>query len=285
MEADVRTCLSCSLYETNPELFDRDEPRMRLPIWFGPKTEEESIWNIIRSFAKVICSGQSLWWFDMWGGWYQTDKIMDTLAKMREEYARQMQTPFRSKSEVAVVLDEMSSYALKNSYFTKVHYQQLVTMGNTGAPYDLLLKSCVNIENLQKYKCIIYIAPYSIENDAELLQELSQQGKIVVLTGKKYNICGENIHNIADSLTETELREYLKKANVHIYSEKSALIYAMEGYISITACEDGEYVLQLDKECLLENLFGQEKYFSTEQKVVLQLRKNQTLFFKIKDRA
>ena len=219
----------------------------------------------------------------MWGGWYKTKKMMSILAKMREESVMQMRESFVSKSEVAIVLDEMSSYALKNSYFTKVHYQQLVTMGNTGVPYDLLLKSCVNIDNLQKYKCIIYIAPYTLEKDEGLLQTLSQQGKTVVLTGRKYNIYGENIHNVPDSLSEAELREYFEKANVHIYSKKSALIYAMEGYVSITACTDGEYVLHLDKECLLENVFEEESYFTTEQKVMLPLRKNQTLFFKIKD--
>lgn len=64
-------------------------------IWFGPETEEESIWNLQRTYAKVLASGNAFWWFDMWGGWYKTEGIMQFMKKALAEY-QNCSRPFES---------------------------------------------------------------------------------------------------------------------------------------------------------------------------------------------
>jgi hypothetical protein len=279
MEADVRTNLTLPLYETNPELFDKDEPRMHLPVWFGPKTEEESCWNITRCFARVFCYGQALWWFDMWGGWYKSEKMMSLLEKMKALYQTQWDMPFVSVSEVAVILDEKASFLLSNDHFLKTHYCQLVELGSTGVPYDLLLNGCVNAEQLQRYKCVIFIAPY--EPDALLLGQLARQGKTVALTGKNYGDPGENVIVTADSLSFDSLISLFQKAGVHRYVDKKALIFVRNGFLSITAAEDDCYALSLKGDGVLTGVFDGEKHESHARQVLLSLRKNQTKFFKV----
>ena len=86
MEADIRTCETKGLFEYPENYADRNNERMNGAIWFGPETEEESIWNLQRTYAKVLASGNAFWWFDMWGGSYKTEGIMHFMKKALAEY-------------------------------------------------------------------------------------------------------------------------------------------------------------------------------------------------------
>lgn len=42
------------------------------PVWFGPDTEQGSLDILKMHFARLLLKGQAGWWFDMWGGWFDT---------------------------------------------------------------------------------------------------------------------------------------------------------------------------------------------------------------------
>ncbi len=283
LEADVRTFQTKSLYDSMPSAVDKNNERMYAPIWFGPKTEEESIWNLVRSFGKVLTSGNAFWWFDMWGGWYNTPKMLEFMNEARRIYLSALKKPFKRATEVAVVLDEDASYGMNTLYYGQTYGEQLVCVGDAGVPYDLYLKGDFSFETLKQYKCVFYLAPLELTSkDIELIKRLDELGITVVLTGRDYNVNGEHIFIPNKALVEKEIREYYKSANVHIYLEKTGLIFANADFISITAAEDGEYMLSMPKECVLCGFFEQESYSTQHNMIKIAFRKNQSKLFAIK---
>lgn len=86
MEADVRTHLTKHLHDTRPDMLDRNLPYFNLPVFFGPKTEKQSMNNILRIFSKILISQHPFWWFDMWGGWYKSEAYMKLHTRLFEIY-------------------------------------------------------------------------------------------------------------------------------------------------------------------------------------------------------
>ena len=99
----------------------------------GPRTEEESIWHLTRAFEKVFISRNAYWWFDMWGGWYNTPNMLDFMKTSRDVYVSAMQEQTESIVEVAVVLDQEASYGMSKAYCAKTYYQQLMWLGDAVA--------------------------------------------------------------------------------------------------------------------------------------------------------
>ncbi len=107
MEADVRTCYTKLLSETNIELFTKDTLRdyYDASIFLGAKTEEASVWNILRSFSKIMIAQNAFWWFDMWGGWYKSERMMTLMADLKKLYDKEIFAQKERKCDFAVVLD------------------------------------------------------------------------------------------------------------------------------------------------------------------------------------
>ena len=264
MEADIRTCETKGLYDYPENYVDRDNERMSGEIWFGPKTEEESIWNLQRTFAKVLTAGTAFWWFDMWGGWYKTDNMMQFMQKALVEY-HDCKRPFQSASEIAVILDQESSYGLNTRCFREKVYNCLLELGSIGAPHDLYLKGLVSKEQLESYKLVLYIAPYELTlDDNELIKALSNSGKLVVT-----------------SVAVDKLQEYCKQAEVHIYSDKTSVVYANNQYLCILAAKDDSYTLAMQQDCALQCFLTDEIYYTKDKKLTMSLRKNESKFFRI----
>ncbi len=281
IEADIRTFKTKSLCVTFPLLVDSNNSRMSLPVWHGPKTETESIWNLKRAFSKILTSDNAFWWFDMWGGWYDSFEMKQFMQKALQVYSSALGMPYNSASEVAVVLDEETSYGTSEDDFYLLNYKQLIALSNAGAPYDLLLKGDFSVDELSRYKCVIYLAPLKITGvDNSIISCLLKDGKTVIVTGKKTeNSQTEIFYN--DFLSETDLRKVYKQAAVHVYTDKTSLIFANQRYVAITAAFDDVYELELPENHTLISVFDEEKYITLNKKIKLKLKKGQCELFEI----
>lgn len=218
----------------------------------------------------------------MWGGWYNTPNMFAFMKKSRALYTEAMQTPMRSVSELAVVLDEEASYGMGKPYYGKTYYQQLMWLGDAGAPYDLYLKGEFSAEDLKDYKCVLYLAPFEIsDKDKEVISCLSENGITVVCTGKPYTLVGKNVQVSKEVLLESALRTLYAKAGVHTYLDKTGLLYANGRFVCVTASEDGEYTLTMPNDCTLTDVFGGERYITVNKKVCIVIQKNQSILFEV----
>ena len=53
----------------------------RAGIWLGPDSVEDSVSNLMRTSARVLTGMNGIWWFDMFGGWFDHPKMMEFIKK------------------------------------------------------------------------------------------------------------------------------------------------------------------------------------------------------------
>ncbi len=282
IEADVRTCKTKPLYESAPHLvtertqkeyFDR-------PVWKGPNDYEDSINNILRSFSKVFISRIAFWWFDMWGGWYKGKKFTSLMSRMRKLYNAEIDRETFNNCEVAVILDQNTSYYVADRIFYGGVYNQFVELGFLGAPYSIFLLDKFDKKIADKYKMLIFTAPRTItEKQEEIIKSAIEKGKTILFTGDEN---GDNEIGAKACFDRNELKTHAINANVHLYSYGNT-VYANNRYVSVTASEncnsETEVVMPFD--CRLKS-FMDGKVYETENKTVkLKTKPNKTYLLEI----
>ena len=261
LEADVRTWKTQPLYDTNPELMSGEKTvrYFKHPVFFGPETERESLWVLLRSFAKVLISGNAFWWFDMWGGWYASSAMMEMLSRMRALYERAFfgDGGKEYSAELAVILNEEASYLTPADVFRPLSYQQLSLLGFTGAPY------------------VLYLA-----QDGESLAQSNAKATLKILCEKGENtlLYKDTVLAKKNAFTQQELTEHLRCAGVHIYSEGN-IVYANTRFVALTATSEGMQTLTMPTECKLQAFTDGKIYEGKE--FTFEMSINQTELFEV----
>jgi len=240
-ENDTRTHLSFPVNNT---------PWYTSPIWFGP--EKATAMDVIKLHAaRALINRHAAWWFDMWGGWFAEDEYMAILQKIRELFVESQTLPMGSVTEVAVFVDEEAYARLPDtSVSLPVCYQFRETLGIMGTPYDMYLASDAP-SVMAKYKAIISLNPISSPINDRLATLAREMDKPYL------EICGKNV-----AISSHELRDFLRKAYVHIWCERDAVIYANERYVFLHTVEDGTYALNTQRNCALQDVFTGEIFDS-----------------------
>ena len=261
LEADVRTYKTKALYETNPALMSGENTvnYFKAPVFMGPTTEKETIWNLLRSFSKVLLSKNAFWWFDMWGGWYDSPKMIKFMQAVRQLYQVEMGRSTKKIAELAVVLDEKASYGISDEYFFQTHYHQLVELGFLGFPYDIY--HIADVEKIKhSYKALLYLAP----------SQEDFKGNILLSNDDKIESRGK--------FSAQEIRAFLLKHNTHVWSE-SNIVYANERFVCVTATKEGEVKLVMPKACTIRAFTSGVTYIGKE--FVFDFEYNQTELFEV----
>ncbi|MBQ9112778.1 MAG: hypothetical protein IJY08_04275, partial [Clostridia bacterium] len=274
IECDIRTYLTTSIQETRPGEYPDDiySTNNGTSVWAGPPTAELSREALRKSFAHQITKASAIWWFDMWGGWYDDPLLMNELAEMKKIY----DTDFHSdKSDLllanVVFFADEQSYA--NMLTGSPHIGSIkaarTAMGKTGVPYD----SCM-VEDaehvLQNYKAAVF--PFSLPSEAgKHAMELCEKMGIPYLT------------TTADhcELTVDEIREFYKANGIHFYTEEKDIVYVGNGYIGLHSAVGGTKRLHLPHTCTVSSIFGAELPTQTSDCIEFELKENATALFAI----
>ncbi len=263
LEADVRTHKTKYLADTNPELMsgERTVQYHRAPVFKGPETEKESLWVMLRSFAKVLCSKNAFWWFDMWGGWYDTPAMMELVKRALAAYRVAMNEKIDGVSRLAVVLDERAYERGSNEYFTRTTSAQLEEIGYLGAPYDLYLATDMTDSQKAAYDGILYIADTKNQ----------RKGNTLVLKN------GARIER-ESAFTAEDLGRCLQSVGVPIYSAGN-IVYANAKFVAITAKVGGRVALKLPFACKIKAFTDGKEYQGKE--FIFEMESNQTELFEM----
>ncbi|MBR5507795.1 MAG: hypothetical protein IKV88_07105 [Clostridia bacterium] len=211
-ENDIRTHLSRPI---------SDHPNYTLPIWYG-HDKDTVIEQMKLAFSRAMLHGYGLWWFDMWGGWYDDSQYMELIHKMSQICEKGMDTP---DVEVAVYVDENSIVKTENadSQLQKVFR----SVGLCASPYDAYLIS--DFENtFEKYKACIFVELAKTRPLEECIKKAQMSSKEVLI-----------INDIVP--TENELYQWLKDAGIVSPINCPGVVYRGEKYISFYTSSDGEY--------------------------------------------
>lgn len=266
-ECDIRTHLTKPLSQKDPST----DPYglLEAPVWQPRASKYQAINEIRKSFARQLIKGNALWWFDMWGGWYADEDIMNEMAVYKTIYEQSItDTDRSSKAEVAVFVDESAYKYLTDGSLRNIFHSQRSELGLMGTPYDIF--DVYDFEEVYKnYKAVILLSNAKTTN-----------------MEKAINLCKENnvpfimTSSIKEKFTVNELRAFCKTNGVHIYCETDDIIYVNENYICIYAVNAGEKTLELGRTRNVSELLGGAYQNSTDT-VTVEMQKGETKLFRL----
>lgn len=267
-ECDIRTHLTKPLYERAPE-YDEGK-NLNAPIWNGLENEAQSVSMIRKSFCRQLIKGNGFWWFDMWGGWYNSPTLLAEMRQMHEIYAGSLSAANRaSVAEVGVFVDESAYKHLTEGAIRGTAFNARQPLGYLGAPYDLY--DVNDFESVyQKYKAIVFLSDCKTERMSKALA-LCRQNKIRYLTTS----------DVKKTFSVKELRAFCKTQGVHIFCSSDDIVYVNENFIAIHAVTAGSKTLTLNGVYAYRALLGGDGLQGSGERIAIQMNENETVLFQI----
>ena len=273
IECDVRTYLTKAIQDVRPGEYADDMYRTGdgATVWVGPPTVDLSREALRKCFAHQITKGSAIWWFDMWGGWYDDPTLMKELLDMKHIYDNGLIKPCKSPSnEVVFFADECGYARLFNSspQLNGIHTTRLA-MGNTGVPYDIFMAEDAE-HILANYKAAIFPMPVASDAGRRAMRLCEKMG-IPYLTATTDHY----------ELTVDEMRNFYKTNGIHFYSEENDVVYVGNGHIGLHSAVGGKKRLHFPRTCTISPIFGTELSTQTTDCIEFELKKNSTVLFAI----
>ena len=159
VEADVRTCLTRFMKETMPFAVP-DNPAYEQAVWLGPATLPQSLGVMAKVFARCLTGNTALWWFDMWGGWYDDPAMLDLIRRTNRLYTAVMgRGGCQPATEIAVVVSEeaYACFRRESPVMRQAVYEQRLELGFLGAPYHAYLLEDLARMPVDPYKLILFL--------------------------------------------------------------------------------------------------------------------------------
>lgn len=258
-------------------------PAGKTGIPLGPneqwKNTAESVAGIKREFSLSLIENCALWWFDMFGKFYDAPAVMNTLKRFVEIWNEFSDTSRTPAAQVAIIADPQSALYLDQSdtRVNELYYLLRAELGRMGTPYRCYSTSDIPHIDWARYKLIIFPALYCVDTKlhSRLMQYICKADRTVVwvdrpgvINGKQYNLSNVNSltgllpsgeitkTNMNDwtsvlsplgGLTRKALRQIAKNAGVHIYCNSHEPIYASDDLLAIHTSNGGERVFKLPR--------------------------------------
>jgi beta-galactosidase len=277
VECDIRTHITKRMQESRPgkypdNIYTLTDENGNKTAWCGPPTKELSLSAIRKAYIHQLTKGSGVWWFDMWGGWYEDKDIMEDLKKMKEiaESSKNKNSDNFPEAEVVMFIDEKAY--LNNPRQSEFCHSVNITrieMGNTGIPFDLCMVEDAK-KVLHKYKSAIFTAPLP-----------SESGKKAIELCKELNIPYLETTTKKPFFKKNELREILISNDVHCYNAQDNVIYCGNGFLGIHTVNDGEVKITLQNKYKIKSLFGTDSPDCETDAITFSMKKHDTAIFEL----
>ncbi len=182
-EGDTRTSLTTRLGEKLPQA-EPDNTYYKIGGWVAPDFDC-AIGDLKRTSCLALTGHAGLWWFDMWGGWFDHPEYKKILKKHQELSRKQTEGPIRA--EIAVIVDEGGVKHFQSPETLRYAVKrQLLEMGLVGAPYHIYLASdladkCFPADDYKVY-LFTHFCRCSAEVENAINQKLKRGNKTLIWT-------------------------------------------------------------------------------------------------------
>ncbi len=145
------------------------------------KSEEQALNIMQRDFVLCAAKGAALWWFDMFEGWFYSDKMMGCIENMISVSHMLSNYTQKSIAEVLVIASGEALYGVsKNSELNTICLgDQREGLSRMGTPYDVYSACDINDLDLSRYKLVIFLDQFD-KLDKDLVARLKREGKTVL---------------------------------------------------------------------------------------------------------
>ncbi|GAA4446622.1 hypothetical protein GCM10023091_40090 [Ravibacter arvi] len=283
-ENDTRTHLTTLLKEKAPGI--PPPGWYESGVWVGPEKPETSLALLWKNAARMLAYGYGGWWFDMWGGWFDSPELLDVIAKTNLFY-----TSFRNaadngqNTEVAVVVDEALSYRDASlGQLTGEMLRNRYSLGKTGAPYDLFLRSDLSSLKSKAYKFIWLLGVDGLSKaETEKIAKWEKSGITVMRTTETGTVFSSGAQKSAQiQWAPGELRSLYQAAGVHIYVSSNEVCYAGNGWVSLHTVSGGERTIYLPVRSDVSDPARSGFTASGVDSITVTLQPNSTLLLRVK---
>ena len=242
---------------THNSKFIHNHPNYVKSIWLGPD-KEKSIDNLKLGFARAFTHGYGMWWFDMWGGWYEDEEYMDIMKQSLEIMSEGRDFP---DNQVALFIDEKGYTEYSAPSVTAITVCH--SMGLSGVSYDVFEKG--DFEKVFKnYKVILFLRQHDLNTMEECIER-----------AKEANIATLVINEDKKDISPEKLREFFVCNGVKVPVNKNAIVHTGEKYVTLYSLDDEETDFCIDDKRMFEDVFSGKVYtFPT------RLNKNTCYLFK-----
>ena len=254
--------------------------RLEFQHW---QDEAEDIAGMRRDMALSLIPHTSLWWFDMWGGYYQSPAVFDNLARMKELWDRYSGDDSPGRAEIALVVDPDGA-ALVNDEAAgadRFHRDLCHLLNRVGAPFE-----AVSFDDLlepgaaEKYKFLVFASIFELSEERlrRYRERIAGGGRTILwlyaagisdgiqiqlernreLAGVPFGTPGLSLTEYdshrtlylcsPEELTEPLLRQAVRDAGVHIWTEEEAPVFANARLAAFHTARGGERSLMFPAE-------------------------------------
>ena len=132
-------------------------------LFYMPKSMRESQHIQRREFANVLCHGSSMWWFDMFAGWFDDVQTMADIAAMVRIDRKAVNVDRSEAAEVAIVLDDDSICYTEctNRLTVPLVTDQLMELGHAGVPFSMVHVD--DIADMKPYKVYMFLNVFHVD--------------------------------------------------------------------------------------------------------------------------
>jgi hypothetical protein len=183
-----------------------------------------------------------MWWFDMFGHWYNTPTLMREIRLSKKLYS-QPRKGYDYMAQVALFVDERMYALLGMKHpFRRMGNSMYDVLSKVGAPIHYYLLSDVNHIDWScgAYRAALIMAPEQTEAVGQAVRLLTEQGIAVQC--------------ITQAQTVTQMREFLRGAGVFILCESDDVVYIGNGYLGLHTATAGEKVICLPERLCCEDM-------------------------------
>ncbi len=249
------------------------------PHW---ENEAETVAGIKREAALGMINRTHLWWFDMWGGFYEGERVMKTLGHVKRIWSEVTKEPKQDTAQVCMVVDPDSTYYV-NQYHKNTRKMNLETrnkLNRLGAAFDVYTFSDIPwIKDFDRYRLVIFPSLFEVTAHKKrvLEQYVLKGGRSILwlyapgiidsgalktencekLSGIPYEASGIQsrymqdvrsyyIHDY-DELTPAVLKEIAKDAGVLMNVEEEIPVYAEGNLLAVHTKEGGRITVTVNE--------------------------------------
>ena len=182
-EGDIRTHLTRGLDVSMPHAIP-DNDFYSSSVWTGPETAELSKSAFTKAVARILTAGCGIWWFDMFGGWFNDEQLLDVIKRAPKLISENTESYL--SSDVAVIVDEdgYKYYGADSDRLSDAVREVGQNLSHAGVAYDIYLASDIGNPDFpkDKYKLFIFLAAVDPNSDDKcaITEKLKCDGKTLL---------------------------------------------------------------------------------------------------------
>ena len=255
------------------------------------KDLDEDRAGLRREFCRSLFHGSHLWWFDMWGKFYEDQENIDVIAKCREIWEKYADRSFAPEAEVALVVDpESTLYFGPNVCGAPLMTPILKVLNRLGTPYEVYsLNDLPHIPERIRFAVFTGVVKLDERNRTELERfaagrQFFWNGPSGLTDGKIWRELSLPGFRFPDhsAVTADILRRESLKAGVHFFTESFCPVWYGRDLLSIHCAEGGKMKIVLPKAAgIAEELFSGKRVAVNGTEFEYEFKKPETVLFKL----